>query len=107
MPMTSASGPLGSTQANPNANPATISASQVTATASAAALPSQAYVNGPVITNDPDGTVTAYTGPAGSLTTANGYKLKPGQSISYGVQNASAIAVITASGTTTLYVTGS
>ena len=66
---------------------------QQTVTISAVALPSQALVNGIVITAPSGNTGTVYVGPAG-VTTGNGYKLAPGSSISYAVTNVSAIYII-------------
>ena len=74
-------------------NPATAYSGQQTLTLSAAALPSQALVNGIVLTAKTSNTGTVYVGPAG-VTTATGYPLIGGQSISYGVTNLNALYVI-------------
>src|SRR5271157_2582651 len=68
----------------------TIYANARVATLSASPLPSQALVNGVVLTAKSANAGTIYVGPAG-VTTGTGYPLAPGQSISYTVANLSAI----------------
>lgn len=85
------------TQKTISANPATVYAGQQAVTASALALPSQALVNGLVVTSSPINTAVVFVGATG-VNTANdgsgtGYPLSPGQSISFGVTNANAIFV--------------
>lgn len=95
----------GGSAANPNANPATVYSGKQTCTTGAVALPSQALVNGIVIQSTTTNTGTAYTGPAG-VTTATGYSLVPGQAISYGVSNLSAVYLICSNATDTVTFTG-
>lgn len=83
---------------NPNGNPATIFAGQMTATSSAASLPSRVLVNGILIKNT-EATNIAYVGPVG-VTTATGFQISPGATVSFGVQNANAVYVITAAAQT-------
>ncbi|KAF3997542.1 hypothetical protein [Glaciimonas immobilis] len=80
-----------------SSNPSAILAGQQVGTAAAVSLPANPIVNGIVITALPANTGTIYVGPAG-VTAANGYPLVAGQSISYGVTNASAIFIIGAVG---------
>ncbi len=91
---------------NPNGNPATVYTAQQTATSSAVALTAQALVNGVVVTNDPASTVNVFVGPSG-VTSSTGYKLTPGQSISFGVTNASAVFIIAPSGSPVVHIAGS
>lgn len=79
-------------------NPATIYSNQQTCTASAVALPSQALTNGVAIKALKTNTGTAYLGPSG-VTTATGFPILAGDSISYAVTNLSAVFLI-CSGTT-------
>lgn len=72
---------------------ATIYSGQQTATASAAALPSQALANGIVVTAKIANTGTIYIGPSG-VTSSTGYPLVAGQSISYAVANVSSIYIL-------------
>jgi hypothetical protein len=90
---------------NPNANPDSIHSQQLTAGTTEDNFTSQAGVNGFIVKNDPDSGVDVYIGPS-DVTTANGYLLQPGEAISYGVTNASAIYAVTASGSATVYLTG-
>jgi hypothetical protein len=83
----------------PPTNPSTIYSAQQTVTTSAVALASQALSNGIVLTADPGNSAVIFVGPAG-VTTSTGYKLQPGNSVSYGVTNASAIYIISAASTT-------
>jgi len=85
-------------------NPSTIYSAQQSVTTSATALTAQALSNGIVITAKSTNTGTTYVGPS-TLTTANGYALLPGKSISYGVTNANAVWII-GTGGDTVYVTG-
>ena len=85
-------------------NPTTIYSAQQTVTASATALSSQALSNGIVIKARSTNTGTTYVGPS-SLTTANGYALLPGESISYGVTNANAVWIV-GTASDVVYVTG-
>jgi hypothetical protein len=84
----------------------TIYTGQVTSSATAAPLPTKVLFNGVVLTNDPASSTDVFVCPAASCTTAVGYKLTPGQSISFGVSNASAISSVTAAGTSTLFLAG-
>lgn len=88
----------GGSAANPNGNPATIYTDQQAVTATATALTAQAMVNGFVLTASPLNTISVLVGGA-TVTAANdgagtGYPLAPGQSISFGVTNTSAVYVI-------------
>jgi hypothetical protein len=91
-------------------NTTTIYSAVQTTTLSAVALPSQALVNGIVLTANPANTGTIYIGPAGVTTSATpateGYPLAPGQSISYAVQNLNAIYMIGSNATDVLNFTG-
>lgn len=71
-------------------NPSGIVSGKKVVSTAAQALPDNFLMNGVVITASPSNTGTVYIGP-GTVTTANGYPLAPGQSIAYGV-------------TTTLYI---
>lgn len=93
------------TTANPNINPATVYTAQQTATSSAVALAARALVNGIVVTNLSTSTNTAYVGATG-VTAATGYPLVPGQSISFGVTNASAVFIIAPTGSPVVAVAG-
>ena len=86
-------------------NPTTIYSAQQTVTASAVALTSQALSNGLVIKAKSSNAGTVYVGPS-TLTTANGYALAPGESISYGVTNASAVWIV-GTASDVVYITGS
>jgi hypothetical protein len=88
-----------------NANPAAIYSAAQTASLSAAALPSQALVNGVILTANAANTGTIYIGPAG-VSTSTGYPLAAGQSLSYAVQNLSAISMIGVNTTDVLNFTG-
>jgi hypothetical protein len=83
----------GTAQPVTNANPSTVYSGQQTATGSAAALPSQAFVNGVVITAKSTNGGTVYVGASG-VTASTGYPLAAGQSISYAVANLSAIYIL-------------
>jgi hypothetical protein len=87
------------------ANPSSIYSNQQAATLSATALPSQALVNGIVLTALATNTGTIYVGPAG-VTSATGYPLAAGQSISYAVANLSAISIVGTNTTDKLAFTG-
>lgn len=80
------------------ANPTTIYTDQQTVTATATALTSQALINGVVITAATTNAGNVFVGGSGVTTTdtgsGSGYKLQPGQSISFGVTNCSAIYII-------------
>jgi len=96
--------------ANPNANPATIYTDQQAVTASAVALTAQALVNGIVITAKSTNTGNVFIGFDNTVTTTDdgsgkGYRLLPGQSISFGVTNASAIFII-GTASDVIYVAG-
>lgn len=73
--------------------PALIYSGQQTTTTAAAALPSQALVNGAIIKALGTNVSTVYVGPAG-VTTSNGYPLGPGEAISYATSNLSLIYII-------------
>jgi hypothetical protein len=79
-----------------SSNPAAVLTNQVAVTATAAAIGSGALSNGVVITALSTNALTVYVGPAG-VTTANGYPLLPGQSISFGVTNLNAVFCIASS----------
>ncbi len=85
--------------------PSTIASGQQTTTTSAAALPSQALVNGIVITAASANTGTVYVGPSG-VTSSTGYPLAAGQSISYAVANLSAISIVGTNATDVVAFTG-
>jgi hypothetical protein len=74
-------------------NPSTIYSGQQATTTSAAALPSQALVNGVIIKAKTTNTAVVYVGPSG-VTTSTGYPLAAGEAISYGVTNLSTIYII-------------
>lgn len=87
-------------------NPATILSGQKTVTASASALASNALTNGVVVKADPNNGAAIYIGPSG-VTTATGYKLNPGDAISFAVTNTSALFIISVASTTdTISFTG-
>lgn len=88
-----------------NANPSSIYSAAQTSSLSGAALPSQALVNGVILTANAVNTGAIYIGPAG-VTAANGYPLAAGQSVSYAVQNLSAISMIGVNTTDVLNFTG-
>lgn len=88
-----------------SANPAAIISAQVTVATSAAALAANALTNGIVITASTANAGTVYVGPTG-VTTATGYPLAAGQSISYGVTNSNAVFVIAAAAGNTIAWTG-
>lgn len=85
--------------------PATVYSGQRTLTTTAAALPSQVLSVGIVITAQPANTGTVYVGPTG-VTSATGYPLVAGQSISYSVSNLSAVFVIGTNTSDTIAFTG-
>ena len=91
--------------AGPQGGGSTIYSGQQTLTTSAAALPSQALANGVVITAKTTNTGTVYVGPSG-VTTATGYPLPAGQSISYAINNLSSIYIIGTNGTDVVAFTG-
>lgn len=98
--------PIGSgSGGNPNLNPATVYTAQQTATSSAVALAAQSLSNGVVLTNLSTSTNDLYVGPSG-VTSGTGYKLIPGQSISFGVTNTNAIYVIAPTGSPILNIAG-
>lgn len=73
--------------------PAAPYAGQQATTASAAALPSQALVNGIVVTAMAANSGTVTVGATG-VTSASGYQLSAGQSISFAVANANSVFII-------------
>ena len=81
-----------------SANPAAIYTDQQAVTASAVALTSQALTNGLVIKAKDTNAGNVFVGGATVNTTddgsGNGYRLKPGESIAFGVTNANAIYII-------------
>lgn len=95
----------GGTPTNPNANPATIYSGQQTCTTGAVALPSQALVNGIVITAGTENVGTIEIGPS-SVSLVTGYDLQPGQSISFGVSDLSAIYMLCLNSTDAVTFTG-
>ena len=100
-PETIAKGALPTT----SANPATIIAGRQLTTTGAVALASQALVNGVAIKALSTNVATVYLGPSG-VTTATGYPLDPGEAISYGATNLSAIYLIGLNGTDSIAFTG-
>ena len=86
-------------------NPQTIFSLQQTATASAAPLPFQSMFNGVVCTALSSNTGKIYIGPSG-VTSATGYPLAAGQSISYAVSNLSAVYILDAVTTDVIACTG-
>lgn len=86
-------------------NPQNVYHFQVTASTTRAHVPPVVLSNGIIVTNDPDSSVDCFVG-GENVTVANGYKLKPGQSTSYPVDDAQRVFCITSAGTTTLYITG-
>jgi hypothetical protein len=74
-------------------NPSTIYSGQQATTTSAAALPSQALVNGVIIKAKTTNTAVVYVGPSG-VTASTGYPLAAGEAISYGATNLSTIYII-------------
>ena len=83
----------GGSAGNPNGNPAAPYTGQQTLTATAAALPNQALVNGMVVQALSANTGTVYVGAAG-VSHTTGYPLNAGQTVSFGVTNADAIYVL-------------
>ena len=79
-------------------NPSTIYTDQQAVTATATPLTAQALVNGIVLTASPLNSISVLVGGSGVTATndgtGNGYALAPGQSISFGVTNTSAVYVI-------------
>lgn len=96
--------------ANPNANPATIYSDQQAVTASAVALTTQAFVNGFVLKAKSTNTGNVFVGGSDVNTTddgsGNGYRLLPGESISYGVSTTAGVFII-GTASDVVYVTGS
>ncbi len=89
LPTVAAGGSMG----NPNGHPAAPCTGQQTVTTTAAALPNQALVNGIVVQALSANTGTVHVGAAG-VTSASGYPLSAGQTVSFGVTNADAIHVL-------------
>lgn len=83
---------------------------QVTLTASVAALPSHAYVNGVTCSAGTANTATIFVGGSGVNTTVGtggtGYPLGPGQSIAYAVNNSNLLYIIDTNTSDTLACTG-
>lgn len=82
-----------------DSNPSSIYTDQQALTASAVALTARALVNGAVLTAKSTNAGNIFIGFDNTVTTADdgtgsGYRLLPGQSISFGVTNASAIWII-------------
>lgn len=73
--------------------PTTFFTGRLTTTTSAQQLPSNAMVNGIVVTANPNNTGTLFVGPLG-VTTANGYPLIAGQSLGFTIANSNAIYII-------------
>ena len=88
-----------------SANPAAIVAGRQLTTTGAVVLPTQALVNGVVIKALSTNVSAIYLGPSG-VTTATGYPLFAGESISYGVTNLNAIYLIGANTTDSIAYTG-
>lgn len=86
-------------------NPSTIVAGQQTVSLSAAALPALAIVNGVVLKAPSSNAAAIYVGPSG-VTSASGFPLNPGESISYAVTNLSAIFMVGVNATDLLAYTG-
>jgi len=86
-----------------SANP--IVAGVQTCTATATALPGGALTSGIVLTADSSNTATIYVG-GPNVTTATGYPLVAGQSISYGSTGLSLIYLICAASGPVLHFTG-
>jgi len=80
-----------------NALPGNVVSGQQAASASAAALPGQALVNGISVIALPTNTGTIYIGGAG-VTTGTGYPLAPGQAAGFLVSNLNALYIIGAGG---------
>jgi len=92
-------------KATPATAPSAIYSGQQTATTSAAALPSQAFVNGVILKSIVGNTGTIYIGPS-TVTTSNGYPLTAGEAISYSIANSSTIYMIGTNATDKLAITG-
>lgn len=103
--LTFASSAGATTVLNAGTTAITIYSNQQTTTLTAVALPWQALINGIVLTAKPSNTGTVYIGPVG-VTSATGYPLVPGQSISYAVTNLSAIYIIGTNTTDVIAFTG-
>ncbi|MCW2317987.1 hypothetical protein M2322_003552 [Rhodoblastus acidophilus] len=86
-------------------NPSTIYSVRVTAATTAAALPAQSLVNGIICKAPSTNTATIFIGPAG-VTAATGYPLMPGEAISYGATNATAINFVGSNASDVLSCTG-
>lgn len=99
----------GGSGSNPNANPATIYSDQQVVTASAVALTTQTFVNGFVLKAKSTNSGNVFVGSAGVTTTddgsGNGYRLLPGESISYGVSTTAGVFII-GTANDVVYVTG-
>ena len=89
----------------PATAPSAIYSGQQTATTSAAALPSQAFVNGVILKSIVGNTGTIYIGPS-TVTTSHGYPLTAGEAISYSIANSSTIYMIGTNATDKLAITG-
>lgn len=83
---------------NPNLNPGTAWNAQQAVTASAAALPDKVLANGFILTAKSTNTGNVFVGDSTVTTTddgtGNGYRLVPGQSISYGITNPKVLYII-------------
>lgn len=86
--------------------PTTISCGKVTVGTTASALPAITLSNGIVVTADIDNAGVIYVGASGVTTSANGYKLSAGQSISFGVGGAAAINAIASAAGQVLFYAG-
>ena len=86
-------------------NPSSVYAGQQTCNITAAALPSQALANGVVVKALKTNTAIVYLG-GPSVTTATGYPLVAGESISYAVSNLSAVYLICQNATDVVAITG-
>ncbi|PPQ28942.1 hypothetical protein CCR94_16255 [Rhodoblastus sphagnicola] len=75
-------------------NPATIFANRQIATATPAALPSQAMVNGVVIQALSSNSAAVLVGPCATLSASTGFGLAPGQAAAYGATNLSSICIM-------------
>jgi hypothetical protein len=89
-----------------DANPIGPTSFQQTCTASAAALPNVQYFYGVVIKALTANTGTVYVGGAG-VTSANGFPLTAGESISYAATNANLIYIVGSDTTQVVSGTGS
>lgn len=83
---------------NPNLNPKRVWCAQQAVTAGAVALPYQILANGFVLTAKSTNAGSVWVGDSGVNTTddgtGTGYKLVPGQSISFGITNPNGVYII-------------